>query len=134
MRELWGGGLLAPRGLAAFRLRSGFRPRCAPAPGAGLQFANHGLPHSAGVRLFDGWAARPSGGVPLLPLLAAQAQLLDQGLVAIGAHTPEIIQQSPALAHELQQPAPGVVVLRVRLEVHRQLIDAFRDQRDLHLR
>ena len=122
----------APAPGAGLRLRSGSCPRCAPAPGAGLQFANHGLPHSAGVRLFDCGAARPSGGVPLLPLLAAQAELLNQGLVAIGARTPEIIQQAPPLAHELQQAAAGMMILCVRLEVDRQLIHAFGDQRDLH--
>src|SRR5687767_5904326 len=79
------------------------------------------------------WAARPSGGMPLLPLLAAQAELLDQGLVAIGAHAPQIIEQPAALAHQLEQAAAGMVVLLVRLEVERELVDPLRQQRDLHL-
>jgi hypothetical protein len=100
--------------------------------GRWVAFANHGLPHSAGVRLFD-------CGPPDLraacrfPLLAAQTQLLNQGLVTIGADAPEIVEQTTALAHELEQSAPRMVVLRVRLEVRRQLIHALSDQSDLHL-
>ena len=40
---------------------------------------------------------------------------------------------SASLTHELQQPAPRVVILHVRLEVLGELVDAAREDRDLDL-
>jgi hypothetical protein len=62
----------------------------------GLNFANHGLPHSESARS----VLPPLLGVFRLSLrrrcrpffLAAQTQLLDQGLVTPGVVTPEIVE------------------------------------------
>ena len=67
-------------------------------------------------------------------LLAAQTQLLDQGLVTPGVVTPEIIQQPSPLAHQLEQAATRVMILLVRLEVLGELVDPLGQDRDLDLR
>src|SRR5262245_16457659 len=65
---------------------------------------------------------------------AAQPQALDQRLVAIGAGPPYVVEQPPALTHQPQQAAAGVVVLLVLLEVLREIVDPLGQQRDLDLR
>ncbi len=76
---------------------------------------------------------RPSGGVPLVSL-AAQAQSRDQGPISLGVDAPQIVQQSPSLADQLQKSTSGVVILLVRLEVLREFPNAFGQERDLHFR
>src|SRR4029079_14666714 len=63
---------------------------------------------------------------------AADAKLLDQGLVARLVGTTDVIEQLATLGHELQQPAPRVVVLDVSLEMFSQVGDPFGQDRDLH--
>jgi hypothetical protein len=46
----------------------------------------------------------------------------------------QVLQQPATAADELQQAAARVVVFRVAAQVLRQLVDAGREQRDLHLR
>src|SRR5438105_2456565 len=65
---------------------------------------------------------------------AADAQFLDQRLVARLVGTGEIIEQLASLGYKLEQSTPGVVVLDVGLEMLGQIVDAFRQDRDLHLR
>src|SRR5690606_38505701 len=65
--------------------------------------------------------------------LAAQAELLDQSLIAALVGLLQVIQERPARGHELEQPATRVVVLLVGLEVFRQVRDALRHDRHLHL-
>ena len=60
--------------------------------------------------------------------------LLDQLRVAIGVLALQVVEQPAPLADELQQPAPGVMVLDVRLEVLRQVVDALAEERDLDFR
>src|SRR5262245_35415696 len=64
---------------------------------------------------------------------AANAELLDQMLVAALVGALEIIEQLATLRDELEQAAPRVVVFHVRLEMLREVVDAFRQDRDLHL-
>ena len=45
----------------------------------------------------------------------------------------EVVEQSPTLAYELQQPATGMVILRMDLEVLRQVHDPIGQERNLHL-
>src|SRR6267142_466384 len=71
------------------------------------------------------WAPRKS---------LAQAKLLDQ-LVILSVVLPlEVIEHLAALADELQQSAPRMVILDVRLEVIGQPVDAGREQRHLDFR
>lgn len=64
--------------------------------------------------------------------LAAQAQLRYEGLVSISVNFPEVIEQAAALAHHLQKTAARVVVLHVRVEMLRQLVNARRQERNLN--
>ena len=52
-------------------------------------------------------------------LLAAEAQSVDQALVAVAVVPLEVVEQPAPLPHELQQPAAGVVVFGVGLEMLR---------------
>src|SRR3974390_906398 len=72
----------------------------------------------------------PRGGQEL----AADAELLDQRLVARLVRAPQIVQQLTAMADELQKAAPGIVVLGVRLKVPGQIVDAFGEDRHLNFR
>src|SRR5215216_3368891 len=65
--------------------------------------------------------------------LAPQAELLDQGPVARVILALEVSKMAAALPDQLEQPAPRAVVLLVDLDVLDELVDARRDQRDLHL-
>src|SRR5262245_4970208 len=65
---------------------------------------------------------------------AANVQLSDQGLVTTLVGTSEVVEKLTPLGHKLEQPTPGVVVLDVALEVLGQIVDAFRQDRDLHFR
>src|SRR5207248_6004502 len=96
----------------------------------------------------DEGPVRPPGFNPLLQnsrgapfdaprethLLLPDPQTVDQLAVPGGILRLEVIEQPPALADELEQSAPRVVVLLVRLEVLGQVMDALGEQRDLHLR
>ena len=73
-------------------------------------------------------SALPGGG------LAAKAQALDQRLVALQVVPPQVVEESAAAAHDLEQAAARMVVLRVMLEVLRKLVDPVGEQGDLHLR
>ena len=59
---------------------------------------------------------------------------LDQPLVTAIVSAPEIIQNLAPLRHELQQPAPRMVVFDMCFEVFRQIIDPLRQEGNLHLR
>src|SRR5438552_4534302 len=61
------------------------------------------------------------------------AKSLDQPLVTRIVGAPEIIQNLASLRHELQQPAPRVIVFDMGLEVLRQIVDPLRQKGDLHL-
>src|SRR5438093_7958826 len=67
-------------------------------------------------------------------VLLTNPEALDQLGVAVGILALQIVEQPPALADELQQAAPRVVILYVRLEVLGQIVDAFTEERDLHFR
>jgi hypothetical protein len=71
------------------------------------------------------WASRKS---------LTQAKLLDQ-LVIFSVVLPlEVIEYLATLAHHLQQSAPRMMVLDVRLEVVGQPVYPGREQGDLHFR
>ena len=76
--------------------------------------------------------ARPSGGDPGNSL-APQAETFDQGLIPRRIVSREVVEQATSLAHQLHQPAPGMVILEVGLEVLGELSDALRQDGDLNL-
>ena len=61
------------------------------------------------------------------------AQSLDERLVPFGAVSPQIIEQSPPLTHQFEQPTARVVVFFVHLEVFREAVDSLGDERNLDL-
>src|SRR4029079_2594137 len=65
--------------------------------------------------------------------LAPQAELLDQGPIAGVVLALQVPEVPAALADQLEQAAPRAVVLLVDFDVLDELVDAGRDQRDLHL-
>src|SRR5262245_5772247 len=75
---------------------------------------------------------RPSSRSPGEELSPA-AQLRDQFSVSLHVLALEVVQKSPAAPDQLEQAAPRVMVLRMRPEVLRELVDALREERDLDL-
>src|ERR1700732_3623604 len=65
--------------------------------------------------------------------LAANPELLDQGLVAAFIGPLEVIEQLATLRHEFQQAPPRVIVLNMGLEMLGEIGDALRKDRHLHL-
>ena len=57
----------------------------------------------------------------------------DDSPVALDVLTPEVLEQAAPAADHPQQPSPGVVVLRVGLEVLGELRDALGEHGDLNL-
>src|SRR5260221_9177538 len=66
--------------------------------------------------------------------LLAQAKLLDQLVIFPVVLSLEVVEDLAALAHHLEQPAPRMMVLDVRLEVVGQPVYPGREQCDLHFR
>src|SRR5690606_34368680 len=65
---------------------------------------------------------------------AAQTELCDQGLVALGILAMQVVEQAAAAIDHHQQATTAVVVLLVLLEVGLELLDACRQQGDLDFR
>jgi hypothetical protein len=70
-------------------------------------------------------------GTPAKPLLA-NAELTDHGLITLGIVFLEVVEQAASLAHQHEKSAARAVVFLVRLEVLRQLANAFAKQSDLN--
>src|SRR5512138_1457305 len=110
---------------AAARLASGgpvgigSDPRSVVLPGWRARFtaSNRSAPPVPGS------ASAPAVGPRRLPStrLLADAELIDERLVPRRVARPEVVEEPPPLADELQEPAPAVVVLLVRLEVLREV-------------
>src|SRR5258705_8535853 len=71
-----------------------------------------------------------SGGISRL---AAQPQLVDQGLVPPFIGTVQVVGQAPPLADEIQEPAARAVVLHLRLQMIGEIRDPPGQERDLDL-
>src|SRR4029078_4455794 len=65
--------------------------------------------------------------------LAAQAELLDEGAIALEILALQVVQEAAAPSDELEQATTRVVVVLVRPEVLGQLVDALGQHRDLDL-
>jgi hypothetical protein len=68
------------------------------------------------------YGARPSPPEP---------ELGDDSPVALDVGALQVVQQPATLADQLQQPAPRIVVVGVRLEVVGEVIDPFAEDGDL---
>src|ERR1051326_8720604 len=66
--------------------------------------------------------------------LLADAEFGNDALVALGIVFLEVVEQATALADQHEKPAARAVIFLVRLEVLRQLANAFAQQRDLDFR
>ena len=64
--------------------------------------------------------------------LSAEAELLDEGAVALDVLSLQVVEEAPPLADELQEPAPRVVVLRVRPQMLGQIVDPSGEKGNLH--
>jgi hypothetical protein len=83
---------------------------------------------------FVGWRekhlSRPKPGKQ--PLLT-DAELLDDVFIGFRIVALQIVEQTAATAHHLEQPAARCVILGVGLEVLGQFADPLAQNRDLHL-
>jgi hypothetical protein len=71
-------------------------------------------------------------GYPQAKSLLADAKLGQYTLIALCIVFLEVVEQATPLADQHEKPAARAVVFLVRLEVLRQLADAFAKQCDLH--
>ena len=101
-----------------------------------MRFAHGQFPHSTAgsstERPMKRTEAHDSHESQASARLSAQTQPLDQRLAAPYVLALEIVQQSPALAYDLEETAPGVVILLVGLEMVGQLVDPCGQQRHLN--
>ena len=70
---------------------------------------------------------------PRFSQLFADAEFSNDSFVALGIVSLEVVEQATPLADQHKQAAARAVVLLVRLEVVRQLANAFTDDGDLNL-
>ena len=66
--------------------------------------------------------------------LLAKLQFLGDRRIAAHIGAVQVIQQAAALPYHHQQSPARAVVLDVLLQMFRQMVDALRQQRDLHIR
>jgi len=66
--------------------------------------------------------------------LLAQPETLKQRAISIVVGAAQIIQKLAATAHHTQQTTAGVMILDVALEMASEIVDARRQQRNLHFR
>src|ERR1700704_1126827 len=66
--------------------------------------------------------------------LLAQPEAIEQGAITIPVGTTQVVEQFAAATHHSEQPASGVVILDVILEMPGQVVDARGQQCDLHFR
>jgi hypothetical protein len=67
-------------------------------------------------------------------LLAAEAELLDEGAVALDVLSLQVVEKAPPLTDQLQETTPGVMILRVRPQMLGQVVDPSGKKGNLHLR
>ena len=64
--------------------------------------------------------------------LSTQLQLIDQFTVLVAIDRTQVIQKPPAAADELQESLTRAEILSMSLEMARELVDSFRNERNLH--
>lgn len=65
--------------------------------------------------------------------LAADAELFDERLVARLCGALEIIEKLATVVDHLDEASAGIVILAVRLQMLREVLDFFREHRDLNV-
>src|SRR5690606_5834772 len=68
------------------------------------------------------------------PLSFSEIELFNDRTISFYVFPHKVIEQTPPLADHLEKSSPGVVVLLVFLEVLVEMVNPFREDRDLHLR
>lgn len=68
-----------------------------------------------------------------LSKLSAQTERLNELAVAFDVDAGQVLEQTAAAANQQEQSTTAVVVVRVRLEMRSQLVDALGEHRDLNL-
>ena len=63
--------------------------------------------------------------------LPTQLQLFDEIAVLRAIDVAQIVEEAPATADELQQPLTRAIVFSMCLKMTRELVDSFRNERDL---
>jgi hypothetical protein len=63
-----------------------------------------------------------------------ETKLADQGPIAFDIRPLQVIQQAATLADQLQQPAPRIVIMGVRLQMVGEVVDPLTEDRDLDFR
>ena len=66
--------------------------------------------------------------------LFADSELVDDRPVPLVVRFLEVVEKTAAAADELEKPAAAVVILRVSLEMLREIGDAIGEERDLYFR
>ena len=66
--------------------------------------------------------------------LFPDSELVDDRPVPLEVRLLEVVEKAAAAADELEKPAPAVVILRVSLEMLREIGDAIGEERDLYFR
>jgi hypothetical protein len=69
-----------------------------------------------------------------MSLLFSQAKPLDQSPITFNIFVFEVIQEAPALSHQLNQSPTGMVVLGMDLKMIRQVTDALAQDGHLDFR
>jgi hypothetical protein len=72
-------------------------------------------------------------GPSLAVRLLADAQLADQNAIPARVLALQVLQETPTLPDELHEPAAGVVVLGMGLEVLREIADPLAEEGHLNL-
>ncbi len=62
------------------------------------------------------------------------SQSIDKLSISIEVQPFEVVQETPALAHEFQESTPGVMILFVGFEVLREVTDSVTQEGNLDLR
>lgn len=94
-------------------------------------------PHLTGWftrRRMDADATRAGKCRPHASVLPTESELRNECPVPLDVVAPEVIQQPTTTTHEHQQATTAVMVLLVELQMLRQVVDAPREERNLHLR
>src|SRR5579885_3269023 len=79
------------------------------------------------------WNERPPGRSSGTSELSPEPEAGDQRPVPLHVVAPHVVEKAPPAADQHEQAAPAVVVLLVRLEVLGEVVDALREDGDLHL-
>lgn len=66
-------------------------------------------------------------------MLPAQAQTIDDLVVALNIRFLQVVEQTATLRDHFQQATPRVIIFLMRLEMLGQVVDSLAEKRHLHL-